>query len=312
MKTQWISFDTKEDWLKARLQDVTSTEVSALFNLSPYMTAFELWHKKKAQVIDDFEPNERMTWGLRLEEAIAKGIAEDRGWKIRKINRYGRLPELRLGASYDYQIMKGYGGVEENGAFEAKNVDWLRAREVWIEGDDAEAPPHIEIQIQQEMLVGGFPWGCIGALVGGNEPRVLIRKPNQPLWTRIKTKVARFWESIENNTPPAPDFAKDRDLIRELHLNATEGKLDERYGDETLKAVCDRRAAAAAQEKSARTEKEAAAAEVLTMIGDAEKVLLDGYSISAKTIAESERPATVRKAYRNLRITKRKEKADNG
>ena len=34
------------EWLAMRRQDVTSTETAALFGLSPYTTAFEVWHQR--------------------------------------------------------------------------------------------------------------------------------------------------------------------------------------------------------------------------------------------------------------------------
>ena len=46
MTVQTITPSSKQDWLKARTEDITSTEVSALFGISPYTTAFELWHRK--------------------------------------------------------------------------------------------------------------------------------------------------------------------------------------------------------------------------------------------------------------------------
>ena len=42
-----IPITNKQDWLEYRLLDVTSTEVSALFNVNPYQTEFELYNQKK-------------------------------------------------------------------------------------------------------------------------------------------------------------------------------------------------------------------------------------------------------------------------
>ena len=50
--------------------------------------------------------------------------------------------------------------------------------------------------------------------------------------------------------------------------------------------------------------KDAAKAEILMIIGDAEKaVVRGGFKISAGMVAEAEIPAYTRKAYRNIRIT---------
>ena len=46
MDRERIERTSEQAWLQQRAKDVTSTEVSALFGLSPYMTEFELWHRK--------------------------------------------------------------------------------------------------------------------------------------------------------------------------------------------------------------------------------------------------------------------------
>jgi predicted phage-related endonuclease len=69
----------KEAWLQQRTQDVTSTEVSALYDLSPYLSEFELFHQKRDQEIVRIEENERMTWGKRLENVHCAGRSRDNG-----------------------------------------------------------------------------------------------------------------------------------------------------------------------------------------------------------------------------------------
>src|SRR5690606_13844867 len=68
-----------------RASVVGSSEVAALFDASPYLTRFELWHRKKGNiatpefdaVADDGTPdNERIWWGVRLEKAILDAACE--------------------------------------------------------------------------------------------------------------------------------------------------------------------------------------------------------------------------------------------
>ena len=138
----------QEEWLRLRLRDVTSTEVSALFGLNPYITEFELWHQKKNQEIVNFEIGERGKWGKRLEGIIAAGIAEDEGWRIRRMDEYIRQEEKFMGASFDFEIL------DDEGILEVKNVDSFIFKDGWIvDGDNLEAPPHIELQVQSQLAV---------------------------------------------------------------------------------------------------------------------------------------------------------------
>ncbi len=96
MTTEIIKPKDEQDWLTHRMQDVTSTEVSALFGISPYTTAFELWHRKKDTTIIKLEENKRMFWGTTLQAAIAEGFAKENGWTIRRKDEYIRNTEHRI------------------------------------------------------------------------------------------------------------------------------------------------------------------------------------------------------------------------
>lgn len=300
MKREWINPEDRDHWLQLRLADVTSTEASALFGISPYITHFELWHEKKSHKINDFASSERMMWGSRLEAAIAKGIAEDRDWKIRQVNRYCRA-EGGLGSSFDFERVG-----DETAILEIKNVDGLQYAQQW---EDTEAgiqgPPHIELQVQHQLLVSGREKAYIGVLIGGNRLEVLERDADPAVHLAIQKKVAEFWHSIERNTPPAPDYARDAKFVAKLYSYAEPGKIIE--SPVGVDALVDEYRGAGQQEKDAKSRKDAAKAQILEMIGDAEKVLGNGYSISAGLVGPSE-VAYTRDGYRLFRVNKKKGK----
>lgn len=72
-----------------RARHVGASEVSALFDSNPWLTHFELWHRKQGNiatpefnaVADDGTPeNERIYWGVRLEAAIIEAAQERYGY----------------------------------------------------------------------------------------------------------------------------------------------------------------------------------------------------------------------------------------
>ena len=132
MNATTITPKDEADWLAMRKQDVTSTESAALFGMSPYLTHFDLWHRKHSGNVPEFKTNERMKWGNRLESAIAHGIAEEQGWKVSPMKEYMRLPTSRIGSSFDFVITS----LGEPVHLEIKNVDYLAFRDGWIEHDD--------------------------------------------------------------------------------------------------------------------------------------------------------------------------------
>lgn len=305
---------TRADWLALRVPVVTSTEMAALFDESPYLTKFELWHQKKAAEVVELDPNERMTWGTRLQDAIARGFAEDHGLKIRALSAFATADGCRIGASFDYEIV----GTTPSSPFatmyaehgpgnlEIKNIDGMVYRQQW---QDDEAPAHIEIQVQTQLEAIDRNWSLIGALVGGNRLVQLTRLRDREVGRGLRKAADLFWSSIDANAPPTPDFARDADLLRQIYRHAEPGQLLDARGNDTIRSLCEKRAAAAAAESAAKDEKDACTAELLTMIGTAEKVLVDGFNFSAGVVAETLVPAYVKKSYRNIRITTKREKS---
>lgn len=296
-----VPFTTEEAWLAERQRDVTSTESAALFGMSPYTTAFELWHRKRSGTTPEFKVNDRMKWGNRLEAAIAHGIAEEQGWEIRPMKEYMRDPDARLGSSFDFVITN----LGEPVHLEIKNVDYLAFRDGWIEHDDGsmEAPEHIEMQVQHQMAVSGFKRAYIGCFVGGNRGVVIERHRDEDVIKAIRAKTAAFWKSVDAGEEPDPVMPDDADAVIRLNQYAEPGKILDASSDEEIARLVTEYREAAATEKNAAEDKEVAKARLLEAIGDAEKVLLPDMTITADMVGKT---YGGRKGYRNLRINTRK------
>lgn len=288
-------------WLQLRTEDITSTDVAALFGLSPYQTKFELWHRKNDKTVVQLEQNERMLWGTRLQDAIAAGIAEEQNWKIKRMTEYIRNPQTRIGSSFDFSI-------ESGGILEIKNVDSLAFRDGWLvdEEDNIEAPPHIELQVQHQLAVSGRDIAHIGALVGGNKLVLIKRERDDKVINSIQNEVSKFWKSIEDKKPPEPDFAKDADMIKQIYAFSSPGSMMDARGDQDLFNLAAKYRELSAAEKEIDSEKKAIKSQMLMKIGENEKVIGDGFSISAGNVAPAPIAAFVRAGFRNCRVTWKK------
>ena len=301
---------SEEEWHKLRAQDVTSTESSALFGLSPYMTHFELWHRKKSGEVYTIKDNERMFWGRKLQDAIAEGIAEQQQWNCAPRPEYERLTDVRMGSSFDYKAWRfePQDDITVNpGMLEIKNVDFLAFRDNWTIGENGEieAPPHIEIQLQHQLHVSGYTWGAIGVLVGGNKPHVLIREYDPAVGKGIEQKIREFWYSIDAGKEPEPFYPDDAKFVQSLYGYAEPGKILDARDDDEIATLCHDYAEASKREKLAKEDKDIAKAKLLEVIGNAEKVLASGFSISCGIVAPTEYTVK-RDGYRNFRITTKK------
>lgn len=184
-------FKTENEWLDARKNVITSTEIPALFGVYKYgNTKYNLWCKKKGLIDDDFKTNERIEIGRHLEYPIADYFCKKNGWAILNADEKYALYSCRKGiaASIDFVIDDGNGP----GIGEVKNVDGMIFHKEWTK---EEAPLHIELQLQFQLMNTEMETGKILALVGGNQAILMEREHEKTLQKLILEESDKFWES---------------------------------------------------------------------------------------------------------------------
>ena len=219
MTVKEFPITNKQDWLENRLLDVTSTEVSCLFNKNPFKTELDLYYEKKDKVIQNID-SPRMAWGRRLENSIARGFAEEQGVEVKPYDVYLSDNSRRMGSSFDYKILG-----EQEALLEIKNVDRYVFHDKWDEDSEGvNAPSYIEMQLQYQLHLANIDLGYIVALVGGNEMKILKRKRFPEIGKEFETKVKEFWERVKSGTPPEIDYERDSNyLIKNLYNQAEAG-----------------------------------------------------------------------------------------
>lgn len=309
-----IAPNNEEHWLALREPNLNSTDIAALFGCSPYQTAFELWHRKAGNLVSDFKDNERIAWGRRLEAVVAEGIGEDNGWTVTPFKSYVCMPLQRLGSSFDFIAQDA----DFNSAIlEIKCVDYFAFKDGWIiDGDDIEAPPHIEFQVQHQMLVAGIDRAYIGVMIGGNRVVTLERQADPIIHKLIITKADAFWKSIADGIAPEPDYAVDAKSIIALNSKVREGAFIDATSDEEITKAIREYQHISSEASGIEKVKEEKKARLMELIGEAEKVVSGAYSVSAGMVKESAgtlvTPDMVgtyiggRKAYRMCRVTVKK------
>lgn len=274
------------EWHAARATVVGASEVAALYGCHPHMSHYTLWQTKAGRIPPPTVTGERPAWGLRLESAIAEAAAEQRGWRIERAAWLRDPSGLRLGCTPDFYAHAP--DRSERGVLECKNVDWLIHKRAWT---DDEPPLHIVLQLQAQLAVTGCAWGCVAALVGGNELRLYDYEARPAVIADMRKRVAAFWRSIAEDRPPPPDGSDSTaDALRALYPETRDEMLDLRASNRAP-ALCaalldatERRRAAEAEEKSLK-------AELLAMLGDHRAAMVFGYTV--RVAVTPAKPATV-------------------
>lgn len=220
MDREWIKITSKDQWLSERSKDVTSTEVGALYSMHDYLTLYQLYQIKRGNYKPEINETPRMRAGSYLEGGIAAYAANELGCEASHLNKYCRLKGLRMGTSFDYEITNG----ELKGwLIECKLVDPMIWRSKWTE---TSASHQIEFQVQHQLAVSGRPGVVIAALVG-SEVKLLKRKYNESVASKLIEAVGHFWSRVDNNNCPQPDYEMDSDCIIAMLDEAVQGKHEE-------------------------------------------------------------------------------------
>jgi predicted phage-related endonuclease len=282
-----------------REKHVGASEVAALFDCCPYLTKFELWHRRKGNIDQpDFAGDERMEWGLRLEPAIIAAAADRYGYRVEETPR--RLSNGNGLGGHPDQLASDERGP---GIIEIKTADWLVFKQ-W--GD--EPPTHYLLQAMAYAGLAGRAWCDVVVLVGGNRLERFCYDFRPKIYAEIEKRVADFWQSVGANDPPPADYTRDLDTISELYREGTEEVVDltaDNLAHEAAAAFLFAREARLDAEKR----EDAAKAELLDKLGAASVALLNGFTVRATTVAAvPERlaePGEIikgRRAYRRLTV----------
>lgn len=292
-----------------RASHVGASEVAALFDCCPYLTKFELWHRKQGTIAtpafnsmaDDGTPDdERIYWGVKLEAAIIEAAKERYGYTDRE-----QLQNLSngkgLGGHPDRRVMCPRRGP---GILEIKTADWL-VRKGW--GD--EPPTHYLLQSQAYQGLDAVNWGDVLVLVGGNKLERFSYDFRPIIYGEIERRVAEFWDSIEANEPLPADYTRDLDTITELTREGSDDETVDLRTDNLATDAAARFLWAREARTKAQAEEDTAKAELLDKLGTAGLGLLNGFSLRATTVAatpdRAAKPGEIikgRRSYRRLTV----------
>jgi predicted phage-related endonuclease len=322
---------------------VTASEVPDLMG-EGRRSYFELWHQKAGLLDRVVEETEAMAWGNALEAPIARQVAKNRGWKIRKVERHlalgwhelweskedaGKLDEayaLRestslgkalparaqypLGASLDYEILGPTyrAGVTGWLPWEIKAVGRYASR-AWENGQ-----PHLAIllQVQPQLAVARAPLGVVAGLRSVTGPEDVAEIPrHEPTIKLIFRAVLELELSLARGEAPPPDLDRKGDVeaVIALHKAVTDGKvLDLRQDQKVEQILADYRDIATVK-GCAEKESKRLWAELLHHLGsdaDFRELIANESKAVRWTVAETEVAAHTKKAFTSYGVYRRK------
>jgi hypothetical protein len=256
-----------------RASVVGASEVPALFDASPWLTRFELWHRKNGTIATpEFGGDERIQAGIFLEPSIIQWACAKYGYE--PVEKPRRLDNgAGLGGHPDALVRCPERGTV--GILEVKMVDWLVFKK-W--GD--EPPLHYLLQAQTYAGLAKVEWADIVYTVGGNSLNRHQEAARPALFEKIEARVAAFWTDVRAGIAPVPDYARDgAALIESLGL-PTDEVADLRDSLDAEQEAMDFLAGKALRDQG-EAQMDAAKCRLIERIGTAGVALLPGHRIGA-------------------------------
>ena len=295
---QRIPIASREEWLKLRLQDVTASDVAALFGKSPYKTMLGLFAEKAGLIAPDVEENDDMIRGRYMEHALLAAAADhplltDRGFE--KCSHYYRSPSWRIGATPDAAVIEAGGNRLE--PVDTKSVRSFVFDSQWADG----VPMHIQLQVLVQAMLIDAPRGWVACGVDTQFPLHVFEVPRHGKAEQtIRDAVDAFWKAVDVGVPPEP-CAGDHDTLAALFPRADRPEPLDWANDTEVLTLLDRRAEIGDIVKPLEGEKAEIDAKIKARMGAHGLALAPGWRV---TWSEAFRPEKLQPAstYRVLRV----------
>ncbi len=292
-------------WLAARQQGIGGSEIAAVLGLSPFESAFSLWHRKRG-LMEPVEETDVMYWGKLHEPTICAEFARrhpefavstaptyartERPWQIANPDR---LLHISCGCHLhraDCCDPQDCGPCCERcptcptlarppaAVLEAKTS---RDGDRWGEEGTDEIPVHYRAQCLWYLDVLGLDTCHVAVLIAGADYREYLVHRDPAEAELMREAGARFIASLANGDRPAIDgHTATWHTVKAL----SEG-LDD-IDIEVPGAVRDRYFAALAAVSAAGEEKRAAAGLLLDVIGTGRRAVCERRLVATRTVRD--------------------------
>lgn len=203
--------ETREHWLKERLNGIGASEASSIVNLSPYKSNLELWEEKTGRrIAEDIGDKPYVKFGTEAEKHIRALFALDNpqyqvGYKEFKIIRNPEYPFIF--ATLDGWLTEDNGRI---GVWECKTTEILRANQ-WQEWTNR-VPDNYYVQLLHQLLATGYDFSILTARI-----KYTDRNGNKKALTQSYTierslvlddldyllkEEVKFWNRVKNEKRP--------------------------------------------------------------------------------------------------------------
>jgi predicted phage-related endonuclease len=196
-----LTFTNREEWLRARCDFITSTDVAALFGRErSWMSLRKLWSIKRNKIIEPEGNSPEAAHGNRMQPLIAEDF--EAATKLRLFNPGSWTlfvrDDCQLACSVDYLVRDSW-------RINECKTAWRDQARLW----DTAVPLENQLQIEAQMgVIEPADMGYFSAWLYKGGPPLFrlhpIERDNEVI-EEIKRRTALFWELVDEDRPPPVD-----------------------------------------------------------------------------------------------------------
>lgn len=277
---------TREEFLARRQVGIGGSDISALLGLSTFKSPLQLWMEKTGRGSDepDEAAQERMHWGVVLEDVVARHYAQTRGVQVQRINAQMHHPDVKIAftnidraviepgrrARWDANLGRVLGA---QAILECKTAHALAQNSAdWGEAGTDEVPQAYWMQCQWYLGITRLDEADLAVLFGGQKFVVYTIRRDQQIFDDMLNEADAWWKGyVVADIPPPPESEDDARRLWRSHVAGRERIVDSR----TAAAVEDL-VTIKGQIKNLEAREQEARDLILPAFGDAEAISFAG------------------------------------
>lgn len=260
-----IDTPERQQWLAERRTRLGATDISAIFGINPYRTAYEVWLEKRG-LLEDWQGNEATYLGNLLEPGLLDE-AENR-WGQLERNVVVQAPGLPIASTLDGWLTDDEEPVEIKTAGLVSEFAELGH---WGDPGTDEIPEWYLVQAHTQLFCTGSERCRMLALIGGRGIVEYEIQRDQEICDAIVGRAVEWWtDHIKHKIEPPRDCVPAIEILKRIKR---EPESCEMLGETDLELV-DRWEAAKAEAKVAKDTAEELKSQVLLTLGTSEAGLL--------------------------------------
>jgi putative phage-type endonuclease len=171
---------------------IGGSDVAAICGISPWKTPLQVYLEKVGEA-QPYPDNPAMAYGRMLEPVIRKWYESETGQTV-------ELPEFMRHPKHSF-LVAHLDGLTPEKVIEIKTA---RSDSDWGEPGTDAVPVYYMTQVQHYMMLASRPVADIPVSFFGSMPVIYTVEADAEIQELLMEKSIKFWELVQNRTPPDP------------------------------------------------------------------------------------------------------------